>query len=203
MGRKNLIQKKRRLFSIITGGALCVLVLFSQSRWEGRSLFSDILFVTGLVLIGVATVGRLWCSLYICGYKTGTLITEGPYSICRNPLYFFSLLGGMGVGFASETLTITGIIITAFLLYYPFVIRAEETRLRRTHGEEYENYVRKTPRFFPNISGLIEPEEYPVRPRVFRRAVFDALWFVWLAGILEFIEALHEYKAIEPVFRLY
>jgi protein-S-isoprenylcysteine O-methyltransferase Ste14 len=36
---------------------------------------------------------RLWCSLYISGYKNSQLITSGPYSLCRNPLYFFSFVG--------------------------------------------------------------------------------------------------------------
>lgn len=58
---------------------------------------STILFLLGLLLVGVATVGRLWCSLYISGHENSELITTGPYSLSRNPLYFFSLPGFAGI----------------------------------------------------------------------------------------------------------
>lgn len=33
--------------------------------------------------------------------------------------------------------------------------------------------------------------------------MFDALWFVWLLGILELVEALHEAGVLPIVLRLY
>jgi len=203
MAKRSFIEKQRKIFTHIFSMVLGVLILFSQSRWEGCYLVADIFFLAGIILVGVATVGRLWCSLYICGHKTKNLITVGPYSVCRNPLYFFSFLGGIGIGFASETLTVTLLIFSGFLFYYPFVIRAEEKKLRRIHGIDFDRYMSKTPRFFPSLSGLYEPEEYTVRPRLFKRRIFDALWFVWMAGILELLEALHEYNVIPVFFRLW
>lgn len=200
---RNLVEKKRKILSQLFVIALGILILFSGSHWERYGLVVEILFVIGLFLIGVATVGRLWCSLYICGYKTNKLITAGPYSVCRNPLYFFSLLGGIGVGLATETLTVALIILAAFLLYYPFMIGAEEKKLRSVHGEDFERYADKTPRFWPSTAGFYEPEEYIIKPRRFGRRAFDALWFVWFAGILELIEALHDYDVISTVFKLY
>ena len=183
--------------------AVGALILVSRSAWEESSLLSDLLFATGLLLVGVATVGRLWCSLYICGYKTNTLVTAGPYSVCRNPLYLFSLLGGAGVGLATETLTVTLILLVAFALYYPLVILAEERRLRATHGDDFERYAARTPRFWPSFAEIEEPEEYVVKPRRLRKAIFDAMGFIWMAGILEVIEALHEHNALPVFFRLY
>ena len=203
MAKRGFIEKKRKILTLLFSMLLGVLILFSRSRWEEVYLVADLLFLAGIILVGVATVGRLWCSLYICGHKTKDLITVGPYSVCRNPLYFFSFLGGIGIGFASETLTVTLIILSAFLFYYPFVIRAEEKKLRRIHGSDFDRYMSKTPRFFPSLAGLFEPEEYTVRPRLFKRRIFDAMWFVWMAGILELVEALHEYNVIPLFFRLY
>jgi len=203
MARRSFIEKKRKILTLLFAIVSGVLILFSRSRWEEGYLLSDIFFLAGIILVGVATVGRLWCSLYICGHKTKNLITVGPYSVCRNPLYFFSFLGGIGIGFASETLTVTLIILSAFLFYYPFVIRAEEKKLRRIHGSDFDRYMRKTPRFFPSLAGLCEPEEYTVKPRLFKRRAFDALWFVWMAGILELVEGLHEYNVIPLLFRLW
>jgi protein-S-isoprenylcysteine O-methyltransferase Ste14 len=200
---RTFVEKKRKILTRLLGTILVLLVLFSESRWEQISIISDLLFLSGIVLVGTATVGRLWCLLYISGYKTNTLIKWGPYSICRNPLYFFSLLGGTGVGLASETLILPGIIIIGFALYYPFMIGAEERKLRKVHNKDFDDYVDSTPRFFPSLSSLKEPQEYTVKPKAFRKGLFDALWFVWLVGILEIIEALHEYEALPVLLKLY
>jgi len=203
MSHRSFVEKKRKVFSWLLAIALGFVVLFSRSAWEEQFLISDLFFVTGIVLVGAAMAGRLWCSLYLCGYKTDTLVIVGPYSVCRNPLYFFSLLGGIGIGLTTETLIITLIIVVSFALYYPLVIRAEEKKLQKLHGEDYERYAAKTPRFWPSSANLYEPQEYTVKPRIFRKQILDSLWFVWIVGILELVEALHEYNLIPCVFKLY
>ena len=94
---------RRILHSRLFAGGLFAVILFSDSRWENIGLTSAVLFFSGALLVGIATVGRLWCSLYISGYKTKQLVKTGPYSLSRNPLYFFSLLGAIGVGMVTET----------------------------------------------------------------------------------------------------
>jgi hypothetical protein len=123
--------------------------------------------------------------------------------MCRNPLYFFSLLGGIGVGLASENFTIPVIILCGFCLYYPLVILSEQKQLLDIHGNEYVNYLRTTPAFFPKLSLLREPLEYVVKPHVFRRRMLGALWFVWLVGVLELIEEVHELQLLPVLFKLY
>ncbi len=203
MTTRSLVEKKRKKLTWLLGIALFLLVLLSQSYWEQKMFVSDILFLFGIMLVGVATIGRLWCLLYISGYKTNTLIQCGPYSACRNPLYFFSSLGGVGVGLASETLILPGIILVGFVLYYPLVIRTEERKLQNLYGKNFEDYMNMTPRFFPSFLSFKEPEEYIVKPREFRKGLFDALWFVWFVGILELIEAFHEYEVLPVLLRLY
>lgn len=189
----------RITYSWVLAAGMIALIVLSSSAWEDIGLTSDILFLVGAALVGVATVGRLWCLLYIAGYKTDTLITTGPYSMCRNPLYVFSFLGAVGVGMATETLTIPAISTIAFALYYPFVLKGEEKELLEIHKQDFASYVKKTPSFFPKFSLLREPEEYTVKPKVFRKSLFDALWFIWLIGILELVEAFHE-SGLIPVF---
>jgi protein-S-isoprenylcysteine O-methyltransferase Ste14 len=189
-----------RLFAAVLSG----IVLFSGSAWEPQlPLLNSLFFLIGIILVGIGTLGRLWCTLYIGGYKTRQLITVGPYSMSRHPLYFFSLIGTMGVGFTSETLLIPAMVAVAFGLYYPFVIRSEEKKLRAIHPEEFEAYVKATPAFFPKLSLLTEPQEYIVNPISFKRRLFSSLWFVWLVGIMEIIETLHEIKLIPVLFRIY
>jgi len=185
-------------------GFLVVLLLISGSQWETKSpMVSAVLFLIGCFLVGIASLGRLWCALYIAGYKTTRLVVKGPYSISRNPLYFFSMLGGVGVGLATETFTIPALILVAFAWYYPYVMRHEEEKLRVHHGEEFDTYFNTVPRFWPKWSLLNEPDEYTVAPKIFKKHIFSALWFIWMVGILELIEELRELNIIETSFSIY
>ena len=166
-------------------------------------MVSAALFLVGCVLVGIASLGRLWCSVYIAGYKTDHLVVVGPYSISRNPLYFFSLLGGFGVGLVTETFTIPLIILVMFALYYPFVIRHEENKLRNIYGDKYEAYFHSVPQFWPRWSLLEEPQEYVVTPKIFRKHMYSALWFIWIIGILELIEMFRELGILSSPFSIY
>jgi len=183
---------------------LFLILFFTSSAWEEKSpVVTIILFFLGAVFVGIASMGRLWCSIYIAGYKTDRLIKEGPYSICRNPLYFFSFIGASGVGMATESLLIPFLIILTFTIYYPMVIKSEEAEMLKKHGKEYEAYLSQVPSFFPDISKLKEPDSYITKPIIFRKHIFSALWFVWLLGILELIEGFHELHVLPVIFNIY
>jgi protein-S-isoprenylcysteine O-methyltransferase Ste14 len=186
-------------FLIIVGIGL----LFLGSKWEQHMLLSSIFLIAAFFISGVAALGRLWCALYISGYKDHVLVRTGPYAICRNPLYFFSLIGAVGVALATKTVTVPIAVLLLFLLYYPSVIKSEEMRLAEIHKENFAEYCRETPAFFPKWSALIEPEEYLVRPKIFRKNLLDAIWFIWLVGILELINALRMIGIIPTLFSVY
>ncbi|GBD96394.1 MAG TPA: isoprenylcysteine carboxylmethyltransferase family protein [Nitrospirae bacterium] len=203
MSNEKYLVKHRIVISQFFMAVLGAVIISTTSWWEGSGLVGEALFSIGTVLVGIATVGRLWCSVYISGYKVKKLITTGPYSMCRNPLYFFSLLGSVGIGLATETFVIPAVIAIAFALYYPYVISREEDRLASVHSGDFENYCKKIPKFVPSFSLFEEPEEYKIKPRIFRKRLIDSLWFVWMLGIIEFIEALHEYSYLPAFFKLY
>lgn len=190
----------RIVFARVFGAAFVVALLLTAPA-HGR-LFSSVMMAIGLVLVSLATVGRLWCSLYINGYKDVELLTTGPYAITRNPLYFFSFLGFVGIGFATETLTYALLATVLFGLTYPAVIRREENFLIGKFGEPFRAYCASVPRFWPRFSKLQEPERWVVNPIRFRRTMGDVLWFVWAVGLIEIVHALHATGAIKPLLRL-
>lgn len=197
-------EKYRIVLSRIAAAIVLFFFLSTQSYWETKNeKVAIFLSFIGIILVAIASLGRMWCSLYIAGYKDRKLITKGPYSICRNPLYFFSMIGVVGVGCATETFTFPIVFIILFASYYGFVIKSEEERLRQLFGVEFEEYAKTVPAFFPRLSNFAEPENYNVKPAVFRRHIFSALWFIWIVGIIEVIEGIKEIGFLTPLWSLY
>jgi protein-S-isoprenylcysteine O-methyltransferase Ste14 len=204
MNGRVTIERCRIPLAQVFVSLLIALVLFSRSRWsESAPVVATSFFALGVVLAAVAALGRTWCSMYIAGYKGRVLVTEGPYSVCRNPLYFFSMLGGVGLGLTAKSVTVPLIFLGGFGLYYSLVIRREERALRQAFGRDYEAYARVTPRFLPRPSLLREPPEYVVEPRIFRAHLLSAAWFVWLIALAAVVEALHAVNVLPSPFVLY
>src|ERR1041384_3442899 len=88
--------RKAALAIAVAGGVMSFAVT-NSSHPSGESTHEMIEWV-GIVLIVVCILGRTWCTLYIGGRKIDQFVTEGPYSVSRNPLYFFSILGAAGAG---------------------------------------------------------------------------------------------------------
>jgi len=202
---KYSISEKLRLFlSQVFAVAVVVLLLISANGWSSTlPFFNTILFVLGIIFASIGALGRLWCSLYIAGYKTDKLIQLGPYSMCRNPLYFFSFVGALGLALVSETFIIPICLSIGFALYYPRVIKSEEIKLEAIFQEEFREYLNTVPRFFPKFSLLEEPKEYLVKPILFKEHAFDAIWFIWFIGIVEIIKDLHIHNILPTLLTIY
>lgn len=181
-----------RLFTI----ALLILIVFSAPPWRGTSYAALTIEVLGYILLGAATLGRLWCATYIAGLKDRVLMRAGPYSVVRNPLYLSNFVGAMGFGLSAENPLATLLILVAFLAFYPFVVRREEKVLEAKFGAAFVAYRREVPRWWPQLSGYREPETYVVRARTLRRAYFNAMWFMWAFMLWEVIEKLQSLHVI-------
>jgi hypothetical protein len=115
-------------------------------------------FIFSFALLGsLGFLVRLWASGYMMTgvvhsdtINTDVLITSGPYSHTRNPLYFGTML--MTFGFLPE-LSPQGFafLLMATILIIFFLIRAEETALLTAYGKVYETYRKSVPAFLPTL----------------------------------------------------
>jgi protein-S-isoprenylcysteine O-methyltransferase Ste14 len=181
--------RTRLVVSRLFGLTILFLLAFGTSHWSVYPMIDQILFLAGVVLAVVGFCGRLWCLSYIAGRKKRILVMEGPYSLCRHPLYFFSLVGGIGLGFCTETFTAPLLFALAFTGYYPQAIRGEETFLSDNFAE-YGEYRKRVPLFFPRWSNFVEGEG-TVSVCAFRRELVAAGGFLLCIGIFQLVESLH------------
>jgi len=185
----------------ITLLAICTL---TSTAWHTVGpVLEEILALVGWVLVGVGVFGRIWSGSYISGSKNDKLVVDGPYSICRNPLYLFSLLAGVGVLLVSETLILPLQFAALFWIYYVEVISREETVLLTLHGAAFDAYCARVPRFWPKFSLYTEPAEYVVSASRLRKSMADGIWFVIAAALIDFLEALHELHYLPSVFNVF
>ncbi|MGA2401510.1 MAG: isoprenylcysteine carboxylmethyltransferase family protein [Syntrophobacteraceae bacterium] len=186
-----------RLLALLT----LLLLMISGNRIE-NTLREGLLNFAGLSCVIISAFGRVWSSIYISGYKTGALVELGPYSVTRNPLYLFSLIGAVGIGLASGSLLILALLTLSFGVYYPFVIRKEEQDLKGRHGPEFLSYMERVPGFFPKLSLYSEPATYLVKTKELKRALLDASYFMWIYGALQLILKLREAGILPAFFRI-
>jgi len=83
-----------------------------------------------------------------------TLVDEGMFAHCRNPLYFANVLLILGLAIVHNGWAMYVIGVPFFLLAYAFIVAAEEQYLRGRFGDAYADYCRRVPRWIPSLRGL-------------------------------------------------
>lgn len=195
--------RTHRMFaSRVVGWAGAAVLLVGETAWR-HTWIETATFFAGVMLVGISTIGRLWCSMYISGHKNELLTTVGPYSLTRNPLYLFSAIGFVGLALVTKTLIAPLLVAVLLAAFTAPVIAQEERHLTATFGATFADYCARTPRFWPRLSGLVEPETWAVNPRIFRRRLGDTLLFIWGVGFIELIDALHRMGVLPTLIRLY
>jgi protein-S-isoprenylcysteine O-methyltransferase Ste14 len=187
------LQRKRKLVLTLGGAVWLLLMLFTQSRWrtEAPHLYSAIAGA-GLVLILASIVGRTWCTLYIGGLKKRELVTAGPYSLVRNPLYVFSAIGAAGIGAQTGSALLAVLFAAGALAVFHVVARHEEAFLAATFPADFAAYAARVPRFWPRLSQWREADELRVKPRLVRRTFLEACLFLLALPAAQLVTSLQQ-----------
>jgi protein-S-isoprenylcysteine O-methyltransferase Ste14 len=168
---------------------------------QGKNIHETVEWI-GIALIVTCILGRTWCTLYIGGRKIDHFVTEGPYSVSRNPLYFFSILGAVGAG-AQLGSIVAGIVfgVLAWAVFYVVVLQ-EERLLAGRYGAAFASYKAAVPRFIPNPWRWRDAETVTVAPPKVLRTFGDALFFLLTVPLAEAFEHLQHAGILPVLFRL-
>ena len=150
-GRREWLARSRAWISILLLTPFAAATLLSQPILSTDSPWYLLLQALGWTsfLGGVAV--RWWATMYIGGRKTMHVVAEGPYSLCRNPLYLGTFLITLSLAFYLPSLTFAvGLAITS-VFYLGVTVSAEERRLEQAFGAEYVRYCQEVPRFLPRL----------------------------------------------------
>jgi len=96
------------------------------------------------------TLGKQWALVarVIEGHE---LVTQGPYSIVRNPIYLAMLGMLIASGLTAARWQIFPVAVALLLLGTDIRICSEEKLLRETFGAKFDEYARRVPAVYPRI----------------------------------------------------
>jgi protein-S-isoprenylcysteine O-methyltransferase Ste14 len=203
-------RKKRKHWAFRWRGAngmlfmtpFVVLVILSAPRvregsWGGLAL-DDLGWV--LFMGGVAV--RFWATMYVGGRKSREVVCDGPYSMCRHPLYLGTALLLLAVAAFLKSATCLLGVALAISAYRLLTVPAEEEALRQKLGPGYEAYAACTPRFLPRRPRPRTPNFVSVKVKSlsieFRRTM---VWLGFPLG-LELVNRFRELPWWPHLFRL-
>lgn len=123
---------------------------------------------------------RFWATLFVGGRKNEIVVADGPYSLCRHPLYLGSIVLGLsGALFLKSPLVAVAAAVLA-AAYCLLTIPAEEERLSITLGAPYREYCERVNRLWPSFRQFQTPPRVTVDVHALYLEAARASRWVWL-----------------------
>jgi protein-S-isoprenylcysteine O-methyltransferase Ste14 len=122
---------------------------------EGPKMIGVVLAAPGIAIISLAqfAMGDAW-RIGVDPAERTELVTDGPFSLVRNPIYAAMIPSFMGIALlAPNAVTIAGAILLMVALELQTRL-IEEPYLTGVHGEQYTVYAARVGRFLPGIGRL-------------------------------------------------
>jgi protein-S-isoprenylcysteine O-methyltransferase Ste14 len=195
-------NQRLRIRIIQAGGlAAAAVVLVAQPALAGDA--HEIVEMLGVGCVLACIAGRMWTILYVGAKKNAELVTGGPYSMTRNPLYFFSTVGAVGVGLMHGSLFVAAALGLFAYLVLAATARREAAYLEAVFGPAYTAYARRTPMFWPDPSRYCSPAEVAFSPPALKRTFLDGLLFLAAFPLIEAIEQLQHAGLLPTLVSLF
>lgn len=135
--------------------ASIVLAVFVPLPWIGPPL-SDLLFAAGWLVAAAAVAIFVMAIRTMRAAQTTVmptkaadhLVTAGPFSFSRNPIYLADAMLMFAVGFIAGSLWFILLGIVAAIATQKLAIEPEEKHLALRFGKKYRDYQKKVRRWF-------------------------------------------------------
>jgi protein-S-isoprenylcysteine O-methyltransferase Ste14 len=82
------------------------------------------------------------------------VVRGGPYKVVRNPMYVANVAIILGSAVLFRSWRLFGWAAVVLVAFHVFAVAYEEPTLRRTFGQDYEDYCRAVPRWLPRRNSL-------------------------------------------------
>lgn len=171
------------------GGGLALIASFDPVPRAGSwwDVFADAI---AWLMFLVGGCWRFWATLYIGGQKEHRVVRDGPYSVCRHPLYLGTLVMYAAVPVFLHSWTVAVILAVASVFYYVGTIPAEEAQLRAILGAEYATYCERVPRLIPRWSLFQTAAVVPVSVAALAGEARRAIRWAWLPIVADCLSQL-------------
>ena len=174
-------------------GTLLICLPFLGDQRNALHIFGVSVIVLGLIirLIAVLSIGAQSRTQIAKKGEERLLVTDGLYSITRNPLYFANILLWVGASLCAGLSGGTFLVLFAVFAAYWLIIRYEESAW--SHIDSYNMYCIRVPRW-PSLRGAINNRkelgaaisvpstQWLVALRSERPSIATAICFVALIG---------------------
>ena len=169
----------------LCGRSRSIATLGPEGSW------TDISFdLVGWIMFILGGAVRWWATLYIGGRKLDTVVADGPYSVCRNPIYVGTFLMAVGIAFFLQSLTFAIGVAFATTVYLWVTVPAEEMLLRTKFSQAFDDYCRRVPRYFPRFRNFHTSELLEISVAGLRGEALRTLRWIWLPVLCEAVAQL-------------
>lgn len=193
---QDFIARSRAWIALVLLAPVAVAAVLTQPHLHFTGLEEVVLETIAWALFFAGACLRWWATLFIGGRKIselmpyGDLVTDGPYSMCRNPLYVGTVLIALSVGVFLQSLTLLAAMLVVGSLYVWITVPIEERRLQKLFGEKFTAYCQRVPRYFPDFSLYTSPPEIIVRFEGIRAEFLRMLQWSTVPLLCYFVEHL-------------
>ena len=156
------------------------LSVFSGPRLSAGSWPALLVDSCGWLLFLAGAGVRFWATLYIGGRKRDTIVDQGPYSMCRNPLYGASLLIAVSAACFLQSVLLAGALLVAGVAYVLTTVPQEEAALERLHPAAFPAYCARVPRVWPKPALWRTPARLDIDVAALRQEWARASRWIWL-----------------------
>ncbi len=156
----------RNLFGYILGFILFMVLIPALMYWVAGGVSPGRVKMIFFILMSAAGIGlSVWSIVYMkhtgkgnpmdafnheIAPRTSELMTEGPYSLCRNPMLLGVLIYYTGIIILLNSWRAVAV-FAVFCIVMIVQVKKEEKRLEADFGEEYIKYKRNVKRLIPHI----------------------------------------------------